>query len=81
MYNIYVHMYPHFTSCTCSHVDNFKKLPFISERKYRMVKNFGGKKVWRKGCFVRIGEKNWRMSTCIANHQLKIDSKRSNSKL
>jgi len=50
-------MYPHFTSCTCSHVDNFKKLPFISERKYRMVKNFGGKKVWRKGCFVRIGEK------------------------
>jgi len=22
-----------------------------------MVKNFGGKKVWRKGCSARIGEK------------------------
>jgi len=25
-----------------------------------MVKNFGGKKVWQKGCFAaRIGEKNF----------------------
>jgi len=24
-----------------------------------MVKNFGGKKVWRKGCFARIGEKTF----------------------
>jgi len=24
-----------------------------------MVKNFGGKKVWRKGCFASIGEKNF----------------------
>jgi len=24
-----------------------------------MVKNFGGKEVWRKGCFARIGEKNF----------------------
>jgi len=22
-----------------------------------MVKNFGGKKLWRKGCLTRIGEK------------------------
>jgi len=22
-----------------------------------MVKNFGGKKVWQKGCFARIGKK------------------------
>jgi len=27
--------------------------------KYRMVKNFGGKKVWRKDCFARVGEKNF----------------------
>jgi len=25
---------------------------------YHMVKNFGGKKVWQKGYFARIGEKN-----------------------
>jgi len=40
-----------------------------------MVKNFGGKKVWRKGCFARIGKILWRMLTCIANRQSKINSK------
>jgi len=44
-----------------------------------MVKNFGGKKVWRKGCFARIGKKKlWRMLTCIANQSLTI--KRSQMK-
>jgi len=26
---------------------------------YRMVKNFGGKKVWQKDCFASIGKKNF----------------------
>jgi len=38
-----------------------------------MVKNFGGKKVWRKGCFARFGEKKlWRMLTRIANQRLTV---------
>jgi len=31
----------------------------IKSDKHRIVKYFGGKNVWRKGCFARIGEKNF----------------------
>jgi len=39
------------------HVLIFNEYSFMTN--YRMVKNFGGKKVWQKGCFARIGEKNF----------------------
>jgi len=38
-----------------------------------MVKNFGGKKVWRKGCFVRFGEKT--LANVDLHRQSKINSK------
>jgi len=48
-----------------------------------MVKKFGGKKVWRKGCFARIGEKTLAnvdfSASPITNQRLTV--KRSNSKL
>jgi len=34
-----------------------------------MVKNFGGKKVWQKGCCKGLVKKLWQMLTCITNHQ------------
>jgi len=38
-----------------------------------MVKNFGSKKVWRKGCFARFGEKT--LANVDLYRQSKIDSK------
>jgi len=41
-----------------------------------MVKNFGGKKGLAKRLLCKDWRKNfWRMLTCIANHQSKINSK------
>jgi len=34
--------------------------------------NFGGKKVWRKGCYKGLTKKLWQMLTYIANHRLTV---------
>jgi len=45
-----------------------------------MVKNFGDKKVWQKGCCNGLAKKLWQMLTYIANHQSTINSETKPSK-
>jgi len=40
-----------------------------------MVKIFGGKKVWQKGCCKGLAKKLYRMLTYIINYQSLISSK------
>jgi len=40
-----------------------------------MVKNFGSKKVWQKGCCKGLAKKLWQMMTYITNYQPSINSK------
>jgi len=42
---------------------------------YCTVKNFGGKKVWWKGCCKGLAKKLWQMLTCIADRPSSINSK------
>jgi len=44
---------------------------------YHMVKNFGSKKVWLKGCCKGLTKKLWQTLTCIANPQSSFKVKRN----